>query len=107
MRLSGLSKVSAILVLLPFGAVTQQNGLIREGDHFVREFSGSAPAGRRLRVNAHGPVKVQAGVANTLSYTVRVSVRARSEAEARDVIERYAVRVNPQGEWVVLTAPGG
>jgi len=107
MRLSGLSKASAIVLLLPFGGVTQQSGLVREGDHFVRQFSGSAPAARRLRVNAHGPVNVQAGTAANISYTVRVSVRARSEAEALSVMERYNVRVNSQGDLVVLTAPGG
>ncbi|MEO8598067.1 MAG: hypothetical protein ABI759_32405 [Candidatus Solibacter sp.] len=107
MRLSALSKASAILMLLPFGAVTQQNGLVREGDHFVREFSGSAVGARRLRVNARGPVSVQAGASNNITYTVRVSVRARSEAEARDVLQRYNVRLSSQGDWVVLTTPGG
>src|SRR5450631_1260599 len=101
------SKTLAILLLLPLAAVPQQTGIVREGDRFVRDFSGSAPAGRRLRINAHGPVSVQAGAANSISYTVHLSVRARSEAEARNVMQRYNVRVTPQGEWVVLTAPGG
>src|SRR5581483_5515808 len=99
MRRSALSKAWGILLLLPLGGVTQQTGLIREGDHFVREFTGSAPVARRLRINAHGPVKVEAGATNSVSYTVRVSVRARSEAEARDAMERYGVRVTPQGDW--------
>src|SRR5512133_3381464 len=107
MRQSALSKASALLLLLPFGAVPQQAGMLREGDHFVREFSGNVAAARRLRVNAHGPVSVQAGVANNISFTVRVSVRARTEAEARNVMQRYNVRVTSQGECTVLTAPGG
>ena len=45
--------------------------------------------------------------ANSITYTVHLSVRARTEAEARSVMQRYNVRVTPQGEWVVLTAPGG
>ena len=97
----------AILLLLPAAGVPQQTGMVREGDRFVREFQGSAPAGRRLRVNAHGPVSVQAGVSNNISYTVHLSVRARSETEARYVMQHYSVRLSPQGEWVVLTAPGG
>ncbi len=100
-------RAPAILLLLPLAAVPQQAGLLREGDRFVRDFKGSAPAGRRLRINAHGPVSVQPGSANSISYTVRLSVRARTEAEARMVMQRYNVRVTPQGEWVVLTAPGG
>src|ERR1035438_4551089 len=97
----------AILLLLPLVGVPQPAGLAREGDRFVRDFRGNVPAGRRLRINAHGPVSVQAGAANSISYTVHLSVRARTEAEARNVIERYNVRVTPQGEWVILTAPGG
>ncbi|MEO8372292.1 MAG: hypothetical protein ABI806_24105 [Candidatus Solibacter sp.] len=107
MRQSAHFKASALLLLLPFGAVPQQPGMLREGDHFVREFSGTAPAARRLRVNAHGPVSVQAGTSNNIAFTVRVSVRARTEAEARNVMQRYNVRLTSQGEWVVLTAPGG
>src|SRR5258708_28986704 len=100
-------KIFAILLLLPVAVLPQQSGLVRQGDRFVRDFSGSAPAGRRLRINAHGPVSVQAGNGRNISYTVHLSVRARTEAEARSVMQRYNVRVTPQGEWVVLTAPGG
>src|ERR1019366_7067507 len=100
-------KTLAILLLLPLAAVPQPSGLVREGNRFARDFHGTAPAGRRLRINAHGPVSVQAGMGNSITYTVHLSVRARTEAEARNVIERYNVRVTPQGEWVVLTAPGG
>src|SRR5260370_1063307 len=73
---------------------------------FVRDFSGSAPAGRRLRINAHGPVSVQAGNGRNISYTVHLSVRARTDAEARSVMQRYKVRVTPHGERGLLTAPG-
>ncbi len=56
------SRIFAILLLLlPLTAAPQPGGLVREGDRFVRTFSGNAPAGRRLRINAHGPVSVQAG----------------------------------------------
>jgi DUF4097 and DUF4098 domain-containing protein YvlB len=100
-------KILAVLLLLPLAASPQQSGIVREGDRYVRDFNGSVPAARRLRINAHGPVTVQAGTANRISYTVHLSVRARTEAEARIVMQRYSVRVTPQGEWVVLTAPGG
>src|SRR5260370_42478886 len=78
-------KIFAILLLLPVAVLPQQSGLVRQGDRFVRDFSGSAPAGRRLRINAHGPVSVQAGNGRNISYTVHLSVRARTEAEARSV----------------------
>src|ERR1035441_3796498 len=107
MRRSAHFRAHAILLLLPLVAVPQPAGLAHEGDRFVRDFSGSVAAGRRLRINAHGPVTVQAGAANNISYTVHLSVRARTEAEARIVMQRYNVRLTPQGEWVTLTAPGG
>lgn len=100
-------RILAVLLLLPLAASPQQNGIVRQGDRFVRDFNGSVPAARRLRINAHGPVTVQAGTANRISYTVHLSVRARTESEARIVMQRYSVRVATQGEWVVLTAPGG
>lgn len=100
-------KTLAILLLLPGVAVPQPSGIVREGARFVRDFHGIAPLGRRLRINAHGPVSVHAGVANSISYTVHLSVRARTEAEARSVMQRYNVRVSPRDGWVVLTAPGG
>jgi DUF4097 and DUF4098 domain-containing protein YvlB len=106
MLLSGPSR-TAVWLLLPLLGMAQQAGVVREGDRFVREFHGSAPVGKRLRVNAHGPVTVQAGVGNAFTYTVRVSVRARTEGEARRVMEHYTVRLARQGEWTVLTAPGG
>ena len=101
-------KILAILLLLPLAAAPQQSGMVREGDRFVRDFYGSAPAARRLRINAHGPV-TRAGGHGQPAFLTRsiVSVRARTEAEARSVMQRYSVRVAPQGEWVVLTAPGG
>src|ERR1035438_5426959 len=91
-------KTLAILLLLPLVAVPQPGGLVRQGDRFVRDFYGTAPAGRRLRINAHGPVSVQAGAANAISYTVHLSVRARTEAEARTVMQHYNARVTPQGD---------
>src|ERR1035437_8274720 len=107
MRRSVHFRAHLILLLLPLVAVPQPAGLAHQGDRFVREFSGAVPAGRRLRINAHGPVNVQAGAANNISYTVHLSVRARTEAEARIVMRRYNVRVTPRGEWVEITAPGG
>jgi DUF4097 and DUF4098 domain-containing protein YvlB len=107
MRRSVHFKAQAILLLLPLVAVPQTAGLVREGDRFARDFHGDAPAGRHLRINAHGPVSVQAGEGKRITYTVHLSVRARTEAEARTIMQRYNVRVTPRGEWVVLNAPGG
>ena len=107
MRRSALFSVVVILGLLPPPSVSQQAGVVREGNRFVRDFYGNAPRSRNLRVNAHGPVTVQAGVAASFQYTVRLSVQARTESEARSVLQRYSVRQESKGDTLVLTAPGG
>jgi DUF4097 and DUF4098 domain-containing protein YvlB len=107
MRRSALSSVLIILGLLPPPSASQQAGVTRVGNRFERDFHGTAPASRRLRINAHGPVKVQAGVSSNLQYTVRLSVQARTENEARSVMQRYSVRQETKGDTLVLTAPAG
>jgi DUF4097 and DUF4098 domain-containing protein YvlB len=106
MRVRWLAAGSGALIALA-ALQAQPAGLVREGDKFRRDFYGSAPSARRIRVNAHGPVTLQAGTSNTVSYSVSVTVRARSEAEARRTLERYAVRMETVGDRLVLTAPGG
>jgi len=104
MRRSGLSSALAVLAaLLPASA--QQ--LVCKDGKCERIIYGSAPAGSRLRVNAHGPVTLEGGVSKNLSYTIRLSVNARSEAEGRRALQQYTVHVATQGPWTVLNAPGG
>jgi hypothetical protein len=92
------------LLLFP---VFAQPRLSREGGRWVRTITGSAPAAARLRVNAQGPVHVEGGTAGEFTYTVKVSVRARNEAEAQQIFDRMPVRAIATGDWLVLTAGGG
>jgi DUF4097 and DUF4098 domain-containing protein YvlB len=107
MRRSALSSVLVILGLMPPPSVSQPVGVTREGNRFVRDFFGAGPASRRLRINAHGPVTVQAGVSPTFQYSVRLSVQARTESEARSVLQHYTLRQESRGDTFVLTAPSG
>src|ERR1039457_1141955 len=106
MRRSGLFSARVALALLPLAACAQQE-LARQGDQWVRTYYGTAPAAPRLRVNAHGPVTVEGGVSPNVSYQVKVSVKAPTAAEAQGILDRYAVKLAAQGDWLVLTAPGG
>jgi hypothetical protein len=72
-----------------------------------RVLNGVAPPSSRLRVNAHGPVTVVGGVSQNIAFTVKVTVSARNEAEARRMLMPYAVRVQNDGTWTTLSAPGG
>src|ERR1700724_4914632 len=87
---AGLGRASAtalaVVVFLPLVGLPQEKApqpkLAGDGDRWVRLFYGTAPAGHRVRVNAHGPVTFQGGASNNLQYSVRVSVMARTEAQA-------------------------
>jgi hypothetical protein len=95
----------AALACWPLTSYAQQ--LSHEGGLWVKVFTGAAHVGPRLRVDAHGPVTLEGGVSRELSYTAKVSVRARSEAEARRILEQFAVRIASQGGWhVVATSQG-
>jgi DUF4097 and DUF4098 domain-containing protein YvlB len=81
--------------------VTCQNGKC------TKLLRGSVAAAQRLRVNAHGPVTLEGGTSRVLTYTVKVAVSARTEAEARRLLQQYDLRVDQQGSWTVMTLPGG
>ena len=113
MRRSVLS--SAVCVLLALGAQSvrsQEPELRREGGYWVQTVTvnETVPMSARLRVNTHGPVKVStdpSGGLTTLAYSVRLSVKAHNENDARRMLRGYTVRVAQQGGWVVVTAPRG
>src|SRR6185369_5398761 len=103
---SALFSALALLAFLPF-AGAQRGGLTCRNGSCEKVIYGTAPAGSRLRVNAHGPVSLEGGTSPTLQYVVKVSISARTEAEARRWLQSYAVRVTSQGSMTVFTAPNG
>jgi len=94
--------VSAVSIV----ASTAQPLTCRNGQ-CERVIYGSAPAGARLRIRAHGPVTLDAGVANDLTYVVSVKVNARTEAEGRRTLQQFAVHAESAGPWTVISMPGG
>src|ERR1039458_3604759 len=107
MRRSGLSKAPLCIALLPLAALAQP-WLTHEGDLWVRTYNDTAPVKPRVRVNSHGPVLIEGNSsAAQFVFTVKVGVRARTQAEARVRLEKLQVRAESQGEWLVVTTPGG
>ncbi len=98
--------VAAVLALLP-AVGTSQPQWKHAGDSWVRVYSGTIPASGKLRVRGHGPVTVTGGAGREISYSVVVSVMAPSEGRARAVLLQQPIRVESDGEWAVLTVPGG
>jgi DUF4097 and DUF4098 domain-containing protein YvlB len=104
MHRSGLfSALVGLALLSPAGA---QPWLTREGGLWVRTFHGTAAMKPRLRINGHGPVKLEANVSANFEFTVKVSVRARTREQARAMLEKVALRTERQNDWLVLTTPG-
>jgi DUF4097 and DUF4098 domain-containing protein YvlB len=112
-RVSGIGARIAIALLLaiPLAILSHpifaQQPLKQEGDSWVRTYTGSIPAAVRLRVNGHGPVTLTAGVGREIGYTVKVSVMARTEAEARRMLDRESIHAEVHGDSAILTTPGG
>jgi hypothetical protein len=107
MRRSRLFSALPCFALLPLAGFAQP-WLTREGDVWVRTYNGTAAAKPRLRINSHGAVLVEGNSSpGQFVFTVKVSVRARTQAEARVRLEKLRVLTEKQGEWLVVTTPGG
>lgn len=99
-------RIAVCLLGLAPAALFAQDSVVREGDHWVKTITGTVPAAARLRVSSQGPVHIDGGTGSEITYTAKVTVRARNEAEARRMFAQFAVRPSSSGEWTVLTAAG-
>jgi DUF4097 and DUF4098 domain-containing protein YvlB len=96
----------AAVSLLPL-AGSGQPDLRREGGAWSRTYTSTLPAQSKLRIEGHGPVAVEGGAASGIQYTVKVSVTASNEAEARRILDRLLPRVMNERGMTFLIAPGG
>jgi DUF4097 and DUF4098 domain-containing protein YvlB len=99
--------LAILLAIFSQQPISAQQPLKREGDSWVRTYTGTIPAAARLRVNGHGPVTLTAGVGREIGYTVKVSVMARTESEARRMLDRESIHAEVRGDSAILTTPGG
>ncbi len=81
--------------------------LAHDGTRWTQTITGSMTAAGRLRIECQGPVHLEGGAASQISYTARLRVTARNEAEARRILARSVIRATNSGEWAVLSAGGG
>lgn len=106
-RLAGSRPLGLALCLLALSGALFAQPLVHQGNRWIQTVTGTAPTSARLRIECQGPVHLEAGAGNELTYTARLSVAARSEAEARQILSRYTIRANGAGGWSVLSAGGG
>ncbi len=100
---------TALILALAGAALAGDPAVVREGDWWVSTITGAenlAPSAR-LRIGAHGDVTVAGARQNTLSYALRVRVKARNEAEARALLKACGVKLSREGPWTVVQVTPG
>jgi hypothetical protein len=108
----GLGRFAVILALgaaLAVPAMAQQSRVYRDGGYWVEEVSGSLAAATTMSIKLDlGNVIVQGGTDAGISYVMKVRVRASSEAEARQQLERFRFSATRNGDTAVFegNAPG-
>ncbi len=102
------SRAAALVAaaLLPLGAPGQQD-IKREGNAWTRTFTLTTSPLPRLRIEAHGPVTLETGVAGNIQYTVKLVVAAADEAEARRTLDHVELRAIRAGGVLTLLPPAG
>jgi DUF4097 and DUF4098 domain-containing protein YvlB len=101
------SLMVAAVLLLPL-VVSSQQDLKRESlNTWSRTFTGSVSPQSRLEIESHGPVAIEGGSSGPLVYTVKLTVMAQTEAQARRILDRLALRILTEHGATALIAPTG
>lgn len=81
-----------------------ESSVVREGNVWVRTFSGSVPVNTaiRLRVITEGNVTLHGDTAKSVTYSVKVPVRARNQQEAELLLRTFSMRSQTVGQQMVL-----
>jgi DUF4097 and DUF4098 domain-containing protein YvlB len=94
--------VIAVTTVLAFA---QEAPIRKEGPHWVQVITGSLaiPSDCRLRVETRGPVTLRGLSEDRITYTIKKRVRARSEAEARALLNGASVRTSFRNGQAAIT----
>jgi hypothetical protein len=91
---------SSISILGCLGiAWAAQPALTREGQYWVEVLTGSqtVASAPRIRIASRGAVNLTGGPGSAVSYVLKVRVKARNEAQARDMMRAFTVRIVKPG----------
>lgn len=91
------------------GSLTAESNIRREGAYWVETETGTeriSPQGG-LRITTLGGVTVKGGPQDEVSYSLTKRVKARSEAEARRLLNAFRVRTSKQGDFTFLVVQNG
>jgi len=98
-----------LMACLAATALAGEPGLRHDGAFWVEEGHGSlmVPPKGNIRIAAFGAVTVKGTAGSELAYVVTKRVKAKSEAEARQLLSAYRVRSSRQGRVTRLWVEGG
>lgn len=100
-------KLAALLLAasLPAAAQNTNTRLVRQGNEWVQEVTGTLSAGKEVRVKSSaGSIRVQGGTQPNITYVIREHVRAVTQEAARREIERMHFTTVNAGDMVRLQA---
>ena len=89
LRAIALALASACLLFSQAGEIR------REGEYWVQVVSGkltASPAAGGIEIHMRGPVRVQGGAGDAISYTLTKRVRAKSVADAQRLLDELGFR---------------
>lgn len=91
-----------ILTLAGLGPAQTVGPVERQGAFWVQVIEGQLPAGSELHVESVGPIRVQGNQSSQVRYRLRKKIKAASEREAQQLLERARWRTERQGNRVEL-----
>lgn len=91
-----------ILTLAGLGPAQTVGPIERQDAFWVQVIEGELPAGAELHVESVGPIRVEGDQGRQVRYRVRKKVKAASEREAQQLLERVRWRAERQGDIVEL-----
>lgn len=90
----------ALFLLLP---VWQVRALEKQGRYWVETEEGTVEAGTRLRISTIGPTTVEGGPGQEVRYRAVKKVRARTRAQAENLMREARVTATRQNQSVVIS----
>jgi DUF4097 and DUF4098 domain-containing protein YvlB len=101
--------LTVLLAATSLWAVAQEpsSHIYRSRGEWVEEVTGTLPAGKTVKVKTQaGPIVLQGSRQNTVTYTIRKHVCARSENAARRELARLRVVTSTAGDITIIRSEG-
>ncbi|HEV2964991.1 MAG TPA: hypothetical protein VG649_24415 [Candidatus Angelobacter sp.] len=103
-------QLAVLLITASLSTVAEEPGsrIYRSKGEWVEEISGTLAARKTVEVKTQaGPISLQGGQQNTVTYTIHKHVRAGSESAARRELGRLRLVTSATGDVTIIRSEGG